>query len=270
MKKEAGKPKPWSDDPVFQTVYFCNVHRENDRVTRWIRDFYSPYVNHPNFVYNLILARMINWPQTLNAIGYVEEHNPDLVYEGLALAEKQQSKIWGGAYIITTHGLPMPKQQYLVDHVLTAAQGALGAYGMGVPLHGPRPLTGQPITCQRIHEMLMSIEGLGSFLAAQVVADIKYTPNSFLSAAHDWWTFVAPGPGSLRGLSWFRYGEIGKVTPAYFLGHFLNVRSYVDENLNLSVPQFCNQDLQNCLCEFDKYMRVSRGTGRSKRNYNGH
>ena len=29
------------------------------------------------------------------------------------------------------------------------------------------------------------------------------------------------------------------------------------------------QDLQNCLCEFDKYMRILHGTGRSKRGYPG-
>ena len=29
------------------------------------------------------------------------------------------------------------------------------------------------------------------------------------------------------------------------------------------------QNLQNCFCEYDKFMRVTEGTGRSKRKYNG-
>src|SRR2546423_1636561 len=35
-KKEAGHPPPWTDDPVLREWSFCNVRREDDRVTRWI------------------------------------------------------------------------------------------------------------------------------------------------------------------------------------------------------------------------------------------
>ena len=37
-RRLAGQPWPWTDDPVFQTWSFCNVHRENDRTTAWFRD----------------------------------------------------------------------------------------------------------------------------------------------------------------------------------------------------------------------------------------
>jgi len=37
VRKERGDPKPWSEDPVFQQTYFCNVNREYDRVTKFIR-----------------------------------------------------------------------------------------------------------------------------------------------------------------------------------------------------------------------------------------
>jgi hypothetical protein len=68
-KKEAGEPKPWSDDPVFRTTYFCNVRREDDKVTKFIRQMYSPYVAHPLFVHNIILSRFLNWPPTLEEVG---------------------------------------------------------------------------------------------------------------------------------------------------------------------------------------------------------
>jgi hypothetical protein len=35
------------------------------------------------------------------------------------------------------------------------------------------------------------------------------------------------------------------------------------------MPQLHAQDLQNCLCEFDKYERVRLGEGRPKAKYNG-
>jgi len=38
LKKEAGESPPWSSNPVMQVTYFCNVNREDDKVTKWIRD----------------------------------------------------------------------------------------------------------------------------------------------------------------------------------------------------------------------------------------
>ena len=41
LAKEQGFPKPWSTNYVMQRTYFCNIHREKDRVTRWIRHNYT-------------------------------------------------------------------------------------------------------------------------------------------------------------------------------------------------------------------------------------
>jgi len=67
IRKEAGEPKPWSPDWVFQQIYFCNVHREDDRVTRWLREHWNnPF--HPKYEVAICLARMVNWPDTLQII----------------------------------------------------------------------------------------------------------------------------------------------------------------------------------------------------------
>jgi len=36
IKKEGGERPPWTHDPILRDAYFTNVHREDDRVTRWI------------------------------------------------------------------------------------------------------------------------------------------------------------------------------------------------------------------------------------------
>ena len=59
------------------------------------------------------------------------------------------------------------------------------------------------------------------------------------------------------------------MTPSRYDQGMVTIRKYVDERLNTEIPKFNNQDLQNSLCEFDKYMRILNGTGRSKRSYNG-
>jgi hypothetical protein len=249
-KKQAGQLKPWSYDTNFRTTYFCNVHREDDKVTRFMRDFYSPYVGHPMFEYNVVFSRFINWPPSIKT--FYTKHDPVELKKELNFYANQ-GKLWGGAYIITTHGQPMGKIDYLVDQVLTDFNN----YRENIDFSD---------TLERAHDGLMVINGIGSFLSAQILADLKNTVGHPLRQAPDWRTFVAPGPGSIRGANRFHYGG---VTAANFMKYFSEIRTAIDENWPGGVPPVCNQDLQNCLCEDDKYCRVFTKTGRSKRGYNG-
>jgi hypothetical protein len=263
LMKNLELAKPWSEDETFQRTYFCNVRREDDRVSKGIRSYYSSHVGEAMFLYNIIFSRFINWLPSLHWIGYIHSHDPDDLETRLEYLAKK-GKVWGGAYIITTHGLPMPKAQYLARNVLGATHKAQEW------LNSATGYAGMP-SCSAAHKALQTIEGLGSFLAAQVVADLKNTSQHPLMNADDWWTFVAHGPGSIRGLQWFWQADNVTITPGNFLTYFKAMREYVDENWDEAAmgKPICNQDLQNCLCEYDKYMRVSTASGRSKRNYPG-
>ena len=253
LQKEAGLPKPWSNDPVFQETYFCNVHRENDKVTKWIRQNYNhSHMNMPEF--NMIVARLVNKPSSLRDMHWPFDDWSELEYNIFKDVMGQKGS-WGSAYIVSTNGRSMPKHEYIAE-LLTAASNALPGLAYGV-------------TCQSYFKALQGITGLASFMSAQVVADLKNTPMHPLKTASDWWTFVAPGPGSLRGMAWIENENEPKVSPARFHQLMPWLRDYVDTMLHAEVPRFSNQDLQNCLCEFDKYCRVFYKTGRSKRRYNG-
>ncbi len=253
-RKEYGTPPPWVADPVFQTTYFCNVHREDDKVTKWIRAYYnSGYVDETMFEYNIILSRFVNKPSSLAQLGFQFEHNPTEIESVMS-----NPGMWGNAYVITTHGIKMPKAQYLAYNVLGAVYEQL---------EGLRPLLRGP-SLARAGAALQGIEGIGPFLAGQVIADLKNTPGHPLESATDWASFALPGPGSLRGMSWFFYGCAGKsFSRADFAEGLATIRAFVQRQYDLT--KTCNQDLQNVLCEYDKYMRVSTGSGRSKRNYPG-
>ena len=38
LRREAGHPRPWTKDPIFNEWRFTNVHREDDRTTVWFRE----------------------------------------------------------------------------------------------------------------------------------------------------------------------------------------------------------------------------------------
>jgi hypothetical protein len=244
----------WSDDPAMGTVRYCNVRREDDKVTRWIaKHWRNPNATHPNLTLAMVMARMINWPPTLEKIGF-----PFGVEGVLSLGDKRDvmtnivGKKWTSAYTISTCGRSMGKEDYVFDHVLRQVAD------MGWPY------TGNQKSLEGVHRALMRIDGLGSFLAAQVIADLKNTPGHELTTAGDWWTWSASGPGSLRGLAAY-YG-----TPATPSRYASMVKECYDEVAPLVEPivgRLHMQDFQNCLCEFSKYMRVKEGDGRVRNKY---
>jgi hypothetical protein len=273
--KERGDPKPWSQDWVFQQTYFCNVRREDDRVTRWIRGNWSPdKIGWDDYEYAMVVARFLNWPDTLEQLtaqmAAGDAGNFEQTFGVLEEMAKLGLKVWGNAYVVTTHGLPMGKAQYLCRNVLPNVYDCVGAgrwrgqYGSG------------GVTLARRHEDYMLFEGIASFMSAQILADLKNTPGHPLHTAEDWYEWSAPGPGSLRGLEWYHGKKFTLgATGAYKKG-IREVADYLQTNypgvarhLMPRGDDINMQDLQNCLCEFDKYMRVRTGKGRSKRGYEG-
>jgi hypothetical protein len=271
IKKEQEHLKPWSNDLVFQTTYFCNVNRENDKVTKWIRENWTPQkLGLDTYEYAMVLARFLNWPPTLDCL---TDHNgdvcilPEQVESTITNLAKLGFKVWGNAYVITSHGMRMPKATYLCQHLLPDVYRALPAL----------KAAGAVGTCAAMAGALQRITGIGSFLAGQIVADLKNTVGHPLYAAPDKFSFVVPGPGSIRGLAWYHYGNANQMSERTFQVHFDKLRDEVNGwgrfayngEVEIEFCQIDSQDLQNCLCEFDKYCRVKFGTGRSKRQYQG-
>lgn len=256
IKKEQGLPAPWSDNPVMQTVYFCNVNREDDKVTKWILENWT-YDKCPEyFTFAIIVARIFNSPSTLDRLG-----QPMEIKEWLGMAEDTLDNmsldgdtIWNGAYIVSTNGQKISKATYCIDLFKEVAEWHLD-------------VVDNCKTLAEAHEALMSVRGLASFMAGQVVADLKCSEGHPLQDAPDWNSFSAPGPGSLRGLKWF-FEET--VTAKNYHCKMQEAYDILDMELPEDIIDILSmQNLQNCFCEYDKFMRVTEGTGRSKRKYKG-
>jgi len=250
LAKEAKDTPPWSKDRVFNTVRFCNVHREDDKVTRWIRKYWNRGTDP---AWRFVVGRMINLPESLEQLLYCDF--PWQMKDVLKKRVAQGHKVFTSAYTISTCGRSMDKLDYVFDHVVSGTPAELNYSGLSHAAAG-----------------LEVVDGLGSFLAGQVVADMKNTHGHPLHDAPDWWTWSAPGPGSLRGLSWYfnkeaMLNEIQSITPREYRHALRACRYEVDPLVRPEVPRISDQDFQNCLCEFSKWCKVKYMNGHVRNRY---
>ena len=256
LRREAGVPPPWTDDPIFRHWNFCNVRREHDRITRWIAtNWRDSHADDPDLWFAMTVARLINWPDTMAELGYPVPWNREHFLSVPRARGARGDKVWGDAYNISNGGKSEPK----VEHVA----GVLDPMWARRERLRPKPddsLLGW-------HARLMQHDGMGSFMAAQVVADMKYVPP--LIEARDWMTFAASGPGSRRGLNRI----LGRPVKASWReddwrAAIRKLHAYMTPELQrIGIEQLHAQDLQNCLCEFDKMERVRLNEGKPKRRF---
>lgn len=104
---------------------------------------------------------------------------------------------------------------------------------------------------------------MGTFLVAQVIADLKNT--SWLREAPDRMTWCAPGPGSTMGLNFIHDRPRTKgIGGEQFIAEVNEIRQLLADRLDLHI---CAQNTQNCLCELSKYIRVRYFGERMKNTY---
>lgn len=254
LRKERGNVRPWTKDPIISVYRFCNVHREDDAVTRWIAaNWRDLNVGVEDLWFAMVIARLLNLPASMEAVGFPIPWKPERFRKILHQRKAAGLNNFNAAYIVSTNGNAMDKVDYLVERVLTP---------LWLARKQLRPLKG--MTLDEWHTQLMKFDGLGSFMAAQIVADMKYAPP--LQDAADWHEWAASGPGSRRGLNRALERPVEAPWPGKtWLVALGTLHMAVQARLpNLELHA---QDLQNCLCEFDKYERVRLGEGRPKQIY---
>src|SRR3990167_2039864 len=63
--------KPWTTDPILRSYRFCNVYRELDAVTIWLRQTWrEPHAEDPMLWFAMVMARFLNNPESLSSVGY--------------------------------------------------------------------------------------------------------------------------------------------------------------------------------------------------------
>ena len=261
IRKERGDPQPWTDDPILSTYRFCNVRREDDRVTIWIREHIRErYADHPFLWLMLCIARQINWPDTLQELmdrgawpGADRFDFSEAMTMVLNDRKARGEKIYTGAYMISAPATKgADKQAYIAETVIGALWRRRDAFARW-----------DGATLQRTHERITRSNGWGQFMAYQAVVDMRFT--SLLQNAEDVQTWAAAGPGTIRGLNRLHGRAIDF---ALSQGQALSEMRAIHRPAQIETGVHMDfSDVPNILCETDKYLRVKLGQGKPRALY---
>jgi hypothetical protein len=259
--KEAGVERPWTQDKTLDTYRFCNVRRRDDRVSRWLLDnVYLPNEDNPNLWFMMVLSRWINWPPAIKELmekGLWPMTDFDPVAFGTAIDDRvaRGEKSYTGAYMITARNCQGEKKGVWLSkstfHPVWAAK-----------LEIQEMLSNSP-TVEGLVNRFRLFYNFERFMAGQVIADMTYT--KLLNNASDIYTYAPVGPGSSRGMNWLHDIEMNRaLKQEVFTEQLTELMGEVNPNSPVALTA---HDLQNCLCEVSKYVRVNSGGARPRSLY---
>ncbi len=275
VRKDAALPKPWTADPILRQFKFCNVYREDDAVTRWVeRRIRQPFAKHPHLWFMLCAARMINWPDTLEELIHprvrsvacpwptAERWDPEAMRTVMLNRAVRGEKVYTGAYMLRgpIQGDPSGFQD----------KPRYTAYRVLLPLWEQRSKLAPRLkgSLAEAHAAFQGFHGWGDFLVGQVIADLKHT--TWLRKAPDWYSWAVLGPGSTRGLNRVHGYALSQQWKQEDALKALTALQQLLKREARELPRvLCLQDVQNALCETDKYERVRLGQGRPRSLYPG-
>lgn len=260
LDKEAGKSKPWTDDPVLLDFSFCNIFREHDKTTIWFRENLRDVVRDSRealFVtavfrsYNristgeLLKSLLLDLPKTYEIFADEAKRRLDGVVPTVT-----------GAYVVRAKN-GHPKRTSLIDHVVNQ-------------LWQVYP---DPDSLQNIHAMVKRCDFIGDFVAYEFVTDLRHT--YLCENAVDINTWASAGPGAARGLARMA-GERLNLFNHQLASHQHKMLELMREVLQASRSfwpaewgKWEMREVEHTLCEFDKYERLRQGQGRTKTIYRG-
>jgi hypothetical protein len=268
-------PPPWTEDTIMREERFTNVYRELDPGTKYaINEILETSAPKPDKIFNTMLYRLIGRSETHAAIGFQQLATFDSQYLEYSLKELRDSKgihIFTAAYMVSGYTLMGSRDK--VENVVR----------LFALLHSNfDDFYSRILSCgssSHVYDVIRTARGFGNFLAYQVLVDLLYPLKIYewtplLPYSHDDW--ASAGPGAQRGISmllkegvkadhldvmrWLRFHQ--KVEFVRLGLKFPCLMDHDGEDVEISLA-----NIQNCLCEFHKYVKISEGTGRGRRKF---
>jgi len=220
LRRQMGIPKgQLTDDIILRTYRFCNVFRELDTTTIWLREnVRDPLRAKPEVLLATALFRWFNRVQTGEAIFsqtcmIPESPRSYTVWEQfletgdiVPLKTAIIAFCGAGPYVTGSYIIKTPDGRSKLDGVLwcvrefsRSSHTLLGQSSDWRSAADQCLASGGTVSLRDMWRWLLSHTFLGPFMAYEIVSDLRYT--DLLCNAPDILTWANPGPGAIRGLN---------------------------------------------------------------------
>jgi hypothetical protein len=251
---------PWTDDRILRSYHFCNVYRELDRGTLFLTQQVLPHVKTPQeALWQILIYRYFNNIATYqfladrfgdnHIIGDVWDHTE--VAKALTTWERQENTVFTNAFTVTGirfGGYPDKIRNvcFLMEHLQKQLQETYERIE-------------KADTFRQLYYVFRGLDGYGAFLAFQVAVDYAYYDTTF-----DRDSFAEPGPGCRNGLRWIYPNIRGMQSFEKMIYELTASQEEAFNHFELPFPRWQDKrivasDIENCLCEFSKYIRLKTG-----------
>jgi hypothetical protein len=269
-----GLPPPWTQDPILRVNRFTNVYRELDPGTQYaVKSILERRESVGDRVFNIMIYRLIGRKETHRAIGFVRLRDFDATALAGSMHAVQRAGVspFTGAYLVAGYSQMGSTDKILnVSRLFARIAHEYRSYSMTMRRTG---------SLRELYSTLLSVPGFGNFLAYQVAVDLTYPLKALNGSAlfpHSQEEWAAAGPGAKKGIAVIRGNRVGpadldvmtwlrdnqEMEFKSFGLHFPYLLAQGGSPLPISLP-----NIQNCLCEFYKYDKITKGKGRSRRRF---
>ena len=286
-KKELLKvDPPLTENEILQKYKFTNVFRENDSGTKYvIRNIcLRKNISFENKILNIIIYRLFNKILTSEIYGMREsgiidfnkfdDNEKETIRNKFNLIKELKPDYVFFTNAFNTGGvkqaaLKISKEKFIplaiFDLVLSYKNKEKGIVEKIKKARDQR----------EVFISLCELNGIGKFLAYQIFVDFTYIPEFPFSENE----FVVAGPGCERGLNYLFENRNGltyeeclfylrdnqtklfkQIDYDYYPDKLFDDRPKEERYLNVMA-------LENCMCEFSKYMKTLTGKGRPRVKY---
>jgi hypothetical protein len=250
----AGRPGPWTDDPVLRQYRFTNCYRAADRVSQFgIREVAYKGPQAPGeTVFRVLLFKIFNkiatWQLLEQELGPPAWASFNIAAYDQVLSEafSAGTRLYSPAYVMPAPPLGAERKH---TNYLRLLKLMMEADIAGALQRSP--------TMSAAFDLLRAVPGLGDFLAFQFLIDINYST----ALSFDEMEFVVAGPGARDGIRKC-FGRRSDGLAAEVIRYMAEHQGEHFARLGLSFPGLRGRplqlvDCQNLFCEVSKYSRVA-------------
>jgi hypothetical protein len=268
-----GHPPPWTKDPILASNHFTNVYRELDPGTQYVVErILERDETAADRIFNVMIYRLIGKEATHESIGFqhVSSYDASTASSKLHNLRKRGVPPFTAAYVVSGYSHVGGNDK--IERVCTLFEALSKTFdGFYSDLR-------RASTPSEAFAVLARQDGYGTFLAFQILVDLMYPlmrerGRAVLPFSQNHW--ARAGPGARRGISILaddrpvdelqvmqdlRLSQGGEFDRLALRFHFI-----LDSNqqpIPISLP-----NIQNCLCEFYKYVKILEGRGRARRKF---